>query len=257
MTAATRSPAPPLVVIADLHGHLDLFEQILATIDQYDPQARIVTLGDYVDNGPQIPALLDRLIDLKAERLDRFFPILGNHDLALLRSLGWPDNTSDVQWYDRWRGRYWNPGLGTPEVYGAQDLKDFERSFPLAHYRFLAALPWYYDDGHYLCVHAGLHPGAIGPQRVSLESKAMPPERFFLPDALREKTLATVDDPSWERIVVSGHTRLARQPVFFGKRRVAVSATSDQGGGLLAVALRERKYWRATEGGLMEVAITF
>ncbi|WP_343047361.1 hypothetical protein [Allochromatium humboldtianum] len=40
-------------MIADLHGHLDLLERLLATIDQYDPQARIVTLGDYVDNGPQ------------------------------------------------------------------------------------------------------------------------------------------------------------------------------------------------------------
>jgi ADP-ribosylglycohydrolase len=254
-TPATPSPTRPLVVIADLHGHLDLFEQILETIDRYDPQARIVTIGDYVDNGPQIPKLLDRLIDLKAERADRFFPILGNHDLALLRALGWPGDASDAEWYDHWRRRYWNAGVGTPEAYGAHDLGSFERSFPLAHYRFLASLPWYYEDGQYLCVHAGLHPGPIEPQRIELERKAMPPERFFLPDALREKALATVDDPSWERIVVSGHTHLASQAVLFGKRRVAVSATSDHGGGLLAVALPERKCWRASSGGVLEVAI--
>ena len=253
--AATPSPARPLVVIADLHGHLDLFEQILETIDRYDSQARIVTIGDYVDNGPQIPALLHRLIDLKAERADRFFPILGNHDLALLCALGWPSDASDAGWYDRWRRRYWNAGLGTPKAYDAHDLESFERSFPLAHYRFLASLPWYYDDGQYLCVHAGLHPGPIEPQRINLERKAMPPERFFLPDALREKSLATVDDPSWERTVVSGHTHLASQPVFFGEKRVAVSATSDHGGGLLAVALPERKCWRATSSGVSEVAI--
>ena len=140
-----------------------------------------------MDNGPQIPALLDRLIALKAERPERFFPILGNHDLALLRALGWPNDESDPDWYDRWRMRYWNPDLGTPEAYGAAELKSFERKFPPAHYQFLASMPWYYDDGRYLCVHAGLHPGPIGPQRASLEQKALPPEKLFLPDALREK----------------------------------------------------------------------
>jgi len=41
-------------------------------------------LGDDVDNGPSIPALLDRLIALQGECPERFVPILGNHDLALL-----------------------------------------------------------------------------------------------------------------------------------------------------------------------------
>jgi ADP-ribosylglycohydrolase len=88
-------PKSPLVVIGDLHGHLDLFERLLERIEEFDPLARIVTLGDYVDNGPQIPALLDRLIELRAARPDRFFPILGNHDLALLRTLGWPGEEPD------------------------------------------------------------------------------------------------------------------------------------------------------------------
>lgn len=39
----------PLVAIADLYGHLDLFERLLERIDRLYPQARIVTLGDYVD----------------------------------------------------------------------------------------------------------------------------------------------------------------------------------------------------------------
>ena len=253
--AASQVPGPPLVVIADLHGHLDLFELLLAKVDESYPQARIVILGDYVDNGPQIRALLDRLIDLKAERADRFFPILGNHDLALLRALGWPREESDPDWYDRWRTRYWNPGLGTPGAYGASDLKTFERSFPLAHYRFLASLPWYYDDGRYFCVHAGLHPGPIGPQRASLEQKELPSEKLFLPDALREKKLATVQDPMWERIVVSSHTHLRGQPVSFAARRICASATSDHGAGLLGVALPDQQCWRAIAGQVLEVPL--
>ena len=70
-----------------------------------------------VDNGPRIRALLDRLIALKAERPDRFFPILGNHNLALLRALGWTGDELDGDWYDRWKERYSNPGFGTPQAY--------------------------------------------------------------------------------------------------------------------------------------------
>lgn len=242
-----REPLAPLVVIGDLHGHLDLFERLLAVIDAEYPHARIVTLGDYVDNGSQIPALLDRLIDLKAARPDRFFPIIGNHDLALLRALGWPGTKTDPEWFEHWRRRYWNHGLGTPQAYGSNDVKGFERAFPLAHYRFLAALPWYYDDGEYFCVHAGLHPGPIGPQRESLQAKALPDEKLFLPDAIREKGLAKAHDADWERIVVSGHTYLGSQPVAVGPRRICLSATTDHDGSLLGLALPDRRCWRVTQ----------
>jgi len=250
---AAPLPASPLFVIGDLHGHLDLSELLLAKVDAHYPQARIVTLGDYVDNGLQIPALLDRLIALKAERPERFFPILGNHDLALLRALGWPGQASDPAWYDRWRMRYWDPDLGTPEAYVAAELKSFERKFPPAHYQFLASMPWYYDDGRYLCVHAGLHPGPIGPQRVRLAQKALPAEKLFLPDALREKRLAMAHDPNWERVVVSSHTYLDGQTVWVAPQRICVSATSDHGEGLLGVMLPEQRCWRAAGGQVIEL----
>ena len=244
----------PLVVFGDLHGHLDLFERLLDHIDARYPQARLVTLGDYVDNGPQIPALLERLIALQAERPQHFFPILGNHDLALLRSLGWPGDVPDEAWYDRWRSRYWNPGGQTPAAYGARDLRRFGRALPLAHFRFLAALPWYYDDGSHFCVHAGLHPGPIAPQRARLAAKALPPDPLQLPDAIRDKRLAMLHDPTWERVVVSAHTHLPGISLFSAPRRVCVSATADYGGGLLAVVLPERRCWLTN--GLKTVEVT-
>lgn len=245
--------ATPLVVFGDLHGHLDLFERLLAHIDALYPQARLVTLGDYVDNGPQIPALLDRLIALQTARPQTFFPILGNHDLALLRSLGWPGDTPDPAWFEHWSRRYWNPGGETPAAYGARDLHRFERSFPLAHFRFLAALPWYYDDGAYFCVHAGLHPGPLAPQRALLAAKALPPDRLQLPDAIRNKHLAMQHDPTWERVVVSAHTHLPGVSLYSAPRRVCVSATADYGGGLLAVVLPERRCWKADGWTTFEV----
>lgn len=138
---------------------------------------------------------------------------------------------------------------------GAHDLKTFERSFPLAHYRFLASLPWCYDDGEHLCVHAGLHPGPLAPQRASLDAKVLPAPKLHLPDPIREKRLATVNDPTWERVVVSSHTHLRGQAVFFAPRRVCISATADHGGGVLAFALPDRRCWRAMRGEVLEVPV--
>jgi len=134
--------------------------------------------------------------------------------------------------------------------------RDYVREpLQLAHYRFLASMPWYYDDGRYLCVHAGLHPGPIRPQRASLQQKALPAEKLFLPNALREKRLAKAHDPNWERVVVSSHTYLDGQTVWFAPQRICVSATSDHGSGLLGVMLPEQRCWRAADGQVMEVPL--
>jgi hypothetical protein len=236
---------------------LDLFERLLDRIDNEYPQARIVTLGDYMDNGPQIPALLDRLIALQAERPERFFPILGNHDLALLCALGWPGDRPDPAWFDRWAARYWNPGGETPCAYGARDLASFARAFPPAHARFLAALPWYYDDGEHFCVHAGLRPGPIAPQRASLAAKELPAYKLHLPPAIRDKTLATQFDPHWDRFVVSAHTHLPGKPLFSAPQRICLSATADHGGGLLALVLPERRGWWTNGGAAVGIDYSF
>ena len=94
------------VAVADLHGHLGHFEALLAFLDrELGADYRLCTLGDYVDNGREIPALLDRLIALQQTRGERFVPIIGNHDLALLRALGWPGSLANPLWMQRWKER--------------------------------------------------------------------------------------------------------------------------------------------------------
>ncbi len=103
------------LAVADLHGHRAHFNALLGWAEaEFGAQLRVCTLGDYVDNGREIPALLDDLIALRERFGERFVPILGNHDLALLRALGWPGTEPDEAWYQRWSRNYWNAGLGTP-----------------------------------------------------------------------------------------------------------------------------------------------
>jgi Calcineurin-like phosphoesterase len=49
--------------IADLHGRFDLLEMALARIAEHvQPPATVVTLGDYVDRGPDSREVIERLM---------------------------------------------------------------------------------------------------------------------------------------------------------------------------------------------------
>jgi len=249
-TRAQHSNAPHTwVAVADLHGHPTQFASLLHQLDAfYGEEYTLVTLGDYVDNGPDIPGLLDALIQLRSERPTRFIPILGNHDLACLRALGWPHDAPDPAWFRRWSSSYWNPGGSTAAAYGAGNATALAEKMPAHHKAFLRSLPWYYDTGRYLFVHAGMLSGPLGPQRAALAHKLLPENPLYLPHPIRLKALATVDDPDWERVVVSGHTKrpghnTPHSPNLLGENRICLSAELDAGGALYAVALPSRKIW--------------
>jgi ADP-ribosylglycohydrolase len=239
------------VAVADLHGHRKHLEALLAHLDRQLGPYRLVLLGDYVDNGPDIPGLLDLLIQLRAERGDRFIAILGNHDLACLRVLGWPGRMPDPVWYQNW-GHYWGwrggPG-STPDAYGARSAAELHAKMPAAHVDFLRALPWCHDTGRYFFVHSGLEGGPIGPQRAALEAKELPAVHSYLPRAIRDKSLAIVSDDAWDRIVISAHTRAPADnvgrhrhaPHFMTEKRICLSGEIDQTGVLYAIMLPGRE----------------
>ncbi|MDY0165684.1 MAG: metallophosphoesterase family protein [Thermoguttaceae bacterium] len=72
---------PRTIAIGDIHGYSAALRAVLAAIE---PCARdtIVTLGDYVDRGPDSRGVLDTLIELSGRC--RLVPLLGNHDLLFL-----------------------------------------------------------------------------------------------------------------------------------------------------------------------------
>ncbi|MFT7521362.1 MAG: hypothetical protein ACI9MC_003513 [Kiritimatiellia bacterium] len=225
---------PVWVAIADLHGHPDHLDALLERLDAaHAEHLSVVLLGDYVDNGPDIPRLLDRLIALRDERPGRFVPILGNHDLACLRALGFPGQRADPTWYRRWSTRYSDPGGGTATAYGAHDADSFKALMPTRHQAFLRSLPWCLYAAGAVFVHAGLRPGPQLPQ-------------------LRDKTLAGVSDPDWDRVVVSAHTKnpAARtgitdhRPHIVTDRRICLSGEIDRTGNLYAIELPTRRIWR-------------
>jgi calcineurin-like phosphoesterase family protein len=75
---------PRTIAIGDIHGCSRALETLLAAIGPR-PEDAIVTLGDYVNRGPDSRGVIDRLIALEGQCT--LVPILGNHDQMFLQIL--------------------------------------------------------------------------------------------------------------------------------------------------------------------------
>jgi len=85
--------AEEIYVIGDLHGDVDAFKKIISQFGLYDSQTekwigrkgvQLVLLGDLVDRGPEVKALMDLTMDLEKQALkagSRVHTLIGNHEV--------------------------------------------------------------------------------------------------------------------------------------------------------------------------------
>jgi serine/threonine protein phosphatase 1 len=138
--------------IADLHGRDDLLAAAFAAIAAHAGQrpVTIVTLGDYVDRGPQSRQVIERLIKGPPRPDDRLICLKGNHEEMMGETLAGP---RDPSW---WIG---NGGDATLASYGLHPDRGFMPEIvPQEHLDWIAALPLTHADAHRVFVHAGVDP---------------------------------------------------------------------------------------------------
>lgn len=136
-----------VLAIGDIHGCLGPLDELLAWVNPTADDV-LITLGDYVDRGPDTRGVLDRLIELKQRR-----PVVclrGNHEIMML---------------DAWRGgrserKMWLSvgGVQTLGSYGdgAGKSGTFE-DVPPEHWNFLQnELVDYHESELFIFVHAGV-----------------------------------------------------------------------------------------------------
>src|SRR3954451_14171144 len=75
---------PRTIAIGDVHGCSAALAALIDAIGP-GPEDTIVTLGDYINRGPDSRGVLDRLIDLGGRC--RLVPLLGNHEEMLFEAL--------------------------------------------------------------------------------------------------------------------------------------------------------------------------
>jgi len=137
--------------IPDLHGRLDLLraaEQAIAASAGGAP-ATVVTLGDYVDKGPDSAQLLDRLIGA-SHAPQQWVHLKGNHDVIMQEAL------RDPAQLPRWMR---NSGATTLRSYDPSSAGVPPTAVvPADHRAFLERLPSMHVDRHRVFVHAGVDP---------------------------------------------------------------------------------------------------
>lgn len=137
-------------IIGDIHGCLSHLEELLemAAIDPYES---IITLGDYIDRGPDSMGVIQKLIDLN----DQFevISLLGNHDKFML------DARHHATVHEFWLNDYVG-GQATLDSYGGTLA-----SVPQSHWEFLEGCPLYHELDDWICAHGGVDPATAMPRQ--------------------------------------------------------------------------------------------
>jgi serine/threonine protein phosphatase 1 len=159
-------PGPSRVyAIGDIHGHAELLDRMIAEIARdlaRHPavEALTVTLGDYVDRGPDSRGVIERLA--RNPFATPFVALRGNHESVFEEFL------RDPSIADYWRQL---GGLETLHSYGVDvaplmrgkgheaAAEGLRAALPQTHVAFLASLRLSLSVGRYFLCHAGVRPG--------------------------------------------------------------------------------------------------
>lgn len=225
------------LVISDIHGELQKFEQLLVKIEYNHEEDQLILLGDYVDRGPNAKEVLEKVIKLK-ENGARV--LKGNHEDLMIKAL-----TTDVE-------RAWNHwvklcgGDATLYSYGfseeniAVNEEDFQKPVLQSdilqkHIEFIQSLELYIETPEYIFVHAGVEP-------TTPISETDPHLLIWIRDVFHKGYTG-------EKTVIFGHTETnslhndtENNNVYFGSNRIiGIDGGAVYGGQLNCLELPSQK----------------
>jgi serine/threonine protein phosphatase 1 len=229
MTHSTASGGPRKEIarhlaVGDIHGCFKALTTLAAFVP-FRPEDRVVTLGDYVDRGPDSRAVLDWLIDRR--RRGNLVALRGNHEIMMLQA------RDSEESYRRWVGYGGDATLASYSPFGDPGRRVH---VPGPHWRFLErdTVGWYETDTH-LFVHANAYPDYALDEQPAF----MLYWEFFN------------DPPAHEsgKVMVCGHTpQKSGRPVSLG-HAVCIDTAACQGGWLTCLDVASGRYWQANQRG--------
>ena len=206
-----------LYVIGDIHGRSDLLDNIADQISRdlaANPASDclIVTIGDYIDRGPDSRGVLDRLAGNPFPT--DFVALKGNHEALFEMFL---DDPAVAEHWRRLGGLETLHSYGVPVrdlMMGAkyeQAATSLRAAVPDAHFKFLASLKMSVMTEKYFLCHAGVRPG-VPLERQSIEDLVWIREEF-----LKSRT-------DFGKLVVHGHTPTERPEVLRNRINIDTGA---------------------------------
>lgn len=214
-----------VLVISDIHGELNKFNELLGKTDYDCKKDQLILLGDYVDRGPDSRGVLEKVMKLKE---DGAIVLRGNHEDMLLNALH-----KDPEVLRKWKI---NGGLCTLQSYDSeiQDMKIPATDTFKEHVAFIQNLDYVYQFDHYIFVHGGLQPDTP-------VEETDPHTLVWIRDEFHNGYRG-------EKTVVFGHTQTSLlhgedcDDVFFGDNNIiGIDGGAVYGGQLNCLDLNNRK----------------
>jgi serine/threonine protein phosphatase 1 len=218
-----------IIAIGDIHGCSTAFDSLLAAV-KLQPDDKIITLGDYVDKGPDSKGVLNRLIAL--HDTGQLVALRGNHELMMLRSR---DNSKSELYWRR------SGGDKTLASYAIKPEAGQLADVPAKHWDFIENVcrDWWETDRHFF-VHATAYP--------DMPMNEQPEYMLFWGE---------FDDsaPHFSgKIMVCGHTsQISGKPVNLG-HAICIDTWVDGEGWLTGFDVRSGRVWQANQKGQQRTA---
>lgn len=221
--------------IGDIHGRLDLFDQLLELIGQDDATrppspCHLVLLGDLIDRGAQSMEMVKRAMTLAAATSHAHF-IKGNHEEVFVNAAR---GSAQFAGYCRRIGGLealasYGLGLESSKAMSDEELASWMLNHvPRDHVDFLDGFEDMLTLGDYLFVHAGIRPG--------IPLKAQVPADLHW---IRTEFLDSRDDHGL--MVIHGHSITA--DVDERSNRIGIDTGAWSSGKLTAIGLQGTERW--------------
>lgn len=216
------------LVVSDIHGCYSPFNDLLELMNYRPGEDQLILLGDYVDRGPRSREVVEQIIGLVEK--DGAIAIQGNHDERLVDVM----LERSEQALMKFSG---HGGRQTAESYAGirqgsidhiiERAKQNIQQHYMHHMNFLDELPYYYEDEHFIYVHAGLNPSFLNWREQPARDFLYIKEPFLSRPTVVNKT------------VIFGHTKTidiqGNAGIWFGDGKIGIDggcATGHQLNGL-------------------------
>lgn len=240
MPIGSVPPGQRVYAIGDIHGRLDLLDDLLARIEADDadrPSAEptIVFLGDLIDRGPDSAQVVQRLMEL-ASGTNRARFLMGNHEEVFLKAMA--GDSGALAFFIRIGGKPTILSYGISEQeYLASDypelLELLRAHVPRPHLDFLAAFEDMIEIGDFAFVHAGVKPG------VPLAAQTPGALRWIRDEFIRHAG-------PFEKVIVHGHT--ITEEVEQRRWRIGIDTGAFGSGKLTAMGFEDDRRWLLQTG---------
>lgn len=213
-----------VLAIGDIHGHLRALDILLHAVAPGSGD-QLVFLGDYVDKGPDVKGVLDRLIALNEKHKCVF--LRGNHDELMLAA-----HMDAAQFAPWWRLAGESPLAG----YVPGTLREVFDKIAAEHWHFRSHICGnYFETPEYIFVHGGIRPD-LPPGRESRER-------------LLWMTLSQAEAHHSGKRVICGHSAQSSGEIADLGHTICIDTGITHDGWLSCLDIGSLEYWQSAANG--------